>query len=121
MGVIGGEDMVFFRAARAAGLAIRFSERGFVYENESAERATFGYQLYAYFWHGNSAALTCIESGVKRSRMFIHGGASMARAVARPVGRLLRGESPQLRFCLAQVVHAAGKLLGTVDVRIEHR
>ncbi len=28
MGVIGGEDMVFFRAARAAGLAIRFSEQG---------------------------------------------------------------------------------------------
>jgi succinoglycan biosynthesis protein ExoM len=121
MGVIGGEDMVFFRAARAAGLQIRFCERGFVYENEPADRATFAYQLYVYLWHGNSAALACIESGMKPWRMFIHGGASLARAVARPVARLLRGHGPQLRFCLAQVLHAVGKLLGTLGVRLDHR
>lgn len=121
MGVIGGEDMVFFRAARAAGLDIRFSKRGFVYENETAERATFGYQLYIHLWHGNSAALACIESGMKRSRMFVHGSASMARALARPFVRLMGGKKPQLRFCLAQLLHAAGKLLGAADVRIEHR
>ena len=121
MGVIGGEDMVFFRAARAAGLTIRFSKNAFVYENEPPERATFGYQLYVYFWHGNSAALACIESGMKRSRMFIHGAASMARALVRPGGRMLRGKSPQLRFCLAQMLHATGKLLGTVGLRVDHR
>ena len=121
MGVIGGEDMVFFRAARAAGLTIRFSKEAFVYENEPPERATFGYQLYVHFWHGNSAALACIESGMKRSRMFVHGAASMARAVARPGTRMLRGEPPQMRFCLAQVLHATGKLLGTAGVRVDHR
>ena len=121
MGVIGGEDMVFFRAARAAGLAIRFSREGFTYENEAHERATFSYQLYVHFWHGNSAALASIESGMKRSRMFIHGAASMARALARPGGRILRGKSPQLRFCLAQMLHAAGKLLGTAGLRVDHR
>ena len=89
--------------------------------NEPADRATFGYQLYVYFWHGNSAALSCIESGMKRSRMFVHGAASLARAVARPVARLLGGEKPQLRFALAQVLHAVGKMLGTVGVRIDHR
>ena len=120
-GVVGGEDMVFFRTAKAAGLSIRFSERGFVYENESAERATLGYQLYVYFWHGNSAALSCIESGMSRPRMFVHGAASLVRALGRPFGRLLRGETPQLRFGLAQVLHAVGKLLGTFGVRIEHR
>jgi succinoglycan biosynthesis protein ExoM len=121
MGVIGGEDMVFFRAARAAGLTIRFSERGFVYENEPAERVTFGYQLYVHFWHGNSAALSCIESGMRRSRMFIHGGASLARALVRPAGRLARGKKPQLRYGLAQLLHATGKLLGSAGVRIDHR
>jgi hypothetical protein len=120
-GVVGGEDMVFFRAAKAAGLSIRFSEEGFVYENESADRATLGYQLYVYFWHGNSAALSCIESGMSRLRMLVHGAASIARALGRPFGRLLRGKSPQLRFGLAQVLHAIGKLLGTFGVRIEHR
>jgi hypothetical protein len=121
MGVIGGEDMVFFRAARAAGLTIRFSKSGFVYENEPPERATFGYQLYVHFWHGNSAALACIESGMKRSRMFVHGGASLARALARPAMRLMHGKSPQLRYGLAQLLHASGKLLGSAGVRIEHR
>ena len=120
-GVVGGEDMVFFRAANAAGLSIRFSEQGFVYENESAERATLRYQLYVYFWHGNSAALSCIESGMSRGRMFIHAGASLARGLGRPFGRVLRGQSPQLRFGFAQVLHAVGKLLGTFGVRIEHR
>ncbi len=120
-GVVGGEDMVFFRAARAAGLSIGFSEQGFVYENESAERATLGYQLYVYFWHGNSAALSCIESGMSRPRMFVHGAASLVRALGRPFGRMLRGQTPQLRFGLAQVLHALGKLLGTFGVRIEHR
>jgi succinoglycan biosynthesis protein ExoM len=120
-GVVGGEDMVFFRAAKAAGLSIGFSEHGFVYENESAERATLGYQLYVYFWHGNSAALSCIESGMSRPRMFVHGAASLVRALGRPFGRMLRGQTPQLRFGLAQVLHALGKLLGTFGVRIEHR
>jgi glycosyltransferase involved in cell wall biosynthesis len=120
-GVVGGEDMVFFRAAKAAGLTIRFSKQGFIYENESAERATLGYQLYVYFWHGNSAALSCIESGLSRPRMFVHGGASLVRALGRPVGRLLGGKGPQLRFGLAQVLHAVGKLLGAFGIRIEHR
>lgn len=120
-GVVGGEDMVFFRAAKAAGLSIRFSEQGFVYENESAERSTLRYQLYVYFWHGNSAALSCIESGMSRPRMFVHGAASLVRALGRPIGRSLRGKSPQLRFGLAQSLHAVGKLLGTIGIRIEHR
>jgi hypothetical protein len=34
---------------------------------------------------------------------------------------LLRGQKPQLRFALAQVLHAIGKLLGTFGIRIEHR
>ena len=120
-GVIGGEDMVFFRAAKAAGLKIRFSEKAFVYENEPADRATFGYQLYVHFWHGNSAALACIESGMKRSRMFVHGSASLVRALVRPAARVARGQKPQLRFGLAQVLHATGKLLGTSGVRVDHR
>ena len=120
-GVVGGEDMVFFRAARAAGLSIRYAERGFVYENEPADRATFAYQMYVYYWHGNSAALSSIQSGMSRSRMFIHGAASFARALARPVLRFGQGRPPQLRFALAQTLHATGKLLGTLGVRVDHR
>jgi succinoglycan biosynthesis protein ExoM len=121
MGVIGGEDMVFFRAAKAAGLSMRFSTKGFVYENELPERATFGYQLYVHLWHGNSAALACIESGMKRGRMLVHGGASLGRAAFRPIARLATGKKPQLRYSLARLLHASGKILGSAGVRIDHR
>ncbi len=120
-GVIGGEDMVFFRAARAEGLKIRFAAASFVYENEPAERATFGYQLYIHYWHGNSAYLSSVKSGVPRGRMFIHGLASLCRAIFRPVRRLASGQTPQWRFGLASVLHALGKLAGSFGVHVKHR
>lgn len=120
-GVIGGEDMVFYRAARAEGLEIRFAANGFVYENEPAARATLAYQLYVHFWHGNSACLSLRERGAPRWRMLVHAGASLARAIGRPVGRIVRGKTPQLRFALAMILHALGKLAGVFDVRIAHR
>lgn len=120
-GIVGGEDMVFFRAAYAAGLSIRFSERGFIYENEPADRATFAYQLYAYFWHGNSASLSSIRSGKSRLRLLVHGAASLARAIARPIRRAASFKSLQLRFTLAQMLHAFGKMFGALGVRVDHR
>jgi len=45
----------------------------------------------------------------------------MVRALMRPAGRVVRGQKPQLRFCLAQVLHASGKLLGSAGLRVDHR
>jgi succinoglycan biosynthesis protein ExoM len=120
-GVIGGEDMVFYRAARAEGLTIRFATTPFVYENELPERATFGYQLYIHYWHGNSSYLASVESGASRGRMFLHGGASLVRAVLRPFQRLVTGKSPQWRYGLAMMLHAVGKLVGALGMRVDHR
>ena len=120
-GKIGGEDMVFYRAAHAAGLRIRFAADAFVYENESAERATFGYQMYVHYWHGNSTYLCGVERGIPRWRMAVHGIASMVRAIRRPILRMASGRSPQLRYCLARMLHAAGQLVGPLGIRVEHR
>jgi glycosyltransferase involved in cell wall biosynthesis len=120
-GVIGGEDMVFFRAAHAAGLRICFSEKGFTYENEPPSRATLGYQLYVYFWQGNSSSQTCLNTGVRRSRMFVHGCACFARAVLRPFARGFRGQPPQLRYCAALMGEAIGKISGSLGLQIDHR
>ena len=120
-GVIGGEDMVFYRAARAAGLHIRYSQKGFVYENEPASRATFGYQLYAYLWQGNSSYHTCLENGQRSWRLFVHGCASFARALLRPFIRMVHGQPPQWRYCLALVCDGIGKMIGPLGVRIDHR
>jgi succinoglycan biosynthesis protein ExoM len=120
-GVIGGEDMVFYKAARAEGLEIRFAADAFVYENEPPARANLPYQLYVYFWHGNSSCLSLLEQGARRWRMLLHAGASLLRAIVRPIIRLARIRTPQLRYCLAMILHALGKLAGVLNIRIAHR
>ncbi len=120
-GVIGGEDMVFYRAARAAGLEIRFAANAYTYENEPPARANLRYQLYVFLWHGNSACLTSLEQGASHLRMLVHAGASFVRAAARPLMRLSQGRTPQLRFCLAELLHALGKFAGIFNIKIPHR
>jgi succinoglycan biosynthesis protein ExoM len=120
LGVIGGEDMVFYRGAHAAGLRIHYSERAAVYENEPPSRATFSYQLRWFFWHGNSSYVTSVRSGIHPFRMFIHGINSLLLALLRPIGRMCRGRNPQMRYCLASVLHALGKMIGPLGIRVRH-
>lgn len=121
LGVVGGEDMVFYRSAHAAGMRICYSERGSVYENEPPSRATFAYQLRLFFWHGNSSYITCVYNGISPGRMFLHGANSMRQALTRPFIRLIRGQRPQLHYCLASVLHALGKMSGPFGIRVDHK
>lgn len=120
LGVIGGEDMVFYRSARAAGLRIHYSRRAFVYENQPPSRATLAYQLRWFFWHGNSSYVTSIATGERPFRLFLHGGYSMLKALSRPILQVARGRSLQLRYCLALTLHAFGKMIGPLGIRIRH-
>jgi succinoglycan biosynthesis protein ExoM len=121
LGVIGGEDMVFYRAARAAGLRIHHSQRACVYENEPPSRANLAYQLRLFLWHGNSSYVACVRSGVPPRRMLLHGASSLVRALLRPIVRVSRGQRPQLRYCLASVLHAVGNIIGPLGIRVDHR
>jgi succinoglycan biosynthesis protein ExoM len=120
-GVIGGEDMVFYRAAHSSGLRIRYSQHASVFENEPPARATLGYQLRAYFWHGNSSYAASIRSGAKPFRFFLHGLRSLMQAIVRPLARICRGQRPQLRYWLASMLHALGKIAGSTGIRAKHR
>jgi succinoglycan biosynthesis protein ExoM len=120
LGVIGGEDMVFYRGAHTAGLRIRYSARAAVYENEPPSRATLRFQLKYYFWHGNSSYVTTLSSGVHPLRIFLHGANSLRQALLRPIGRICRGRRPQLRYCLASMLHAIGKMIGPLGIRVSH-
>jgi succinoglycan biosynthesis protein ExoM len=121
LGVIGGEDMVFFRAAHAAGLRIRFSEKAVVHEDEPAARANLPYQLRLFLWHGNSSYVTSSLNGIAPRKLFLHGAKSLALALVYPIGRLARGQRPQLRYSAALTLHALGKLAGPLGVRIDHK
>ena len=120
LGKIGGEDMVFFMNARKKGLRIAFSQNAIVYENEPAERLTFRYQLWRYYWHGNSSVVTQIRNGVSRPRMFIHGGMSLLRAMAYSPRRTICNTRPQFRMGAALTGEALGKLLGSLGVEVKH-
>src|ERR1039458_2717997 len=121
LGVIGGEDMVFYRTAHAVGLQIRYSQRASIFENEPQSRATLAYQLRAHYWHGNSSYVASIRSGANPLRFFLHGINSLIQAFARPFVRMCRGQRPQLRYSLAAMLHAIGKMMGPIGVRTEHR
>jgi glycosyltransferase involved in cell wall biosynthesis len=120
LGVLGGEDMVFYRTARERGLRIHYSANGFVYENQPSARLTYRYQLQRFFWEGNSSYVTCVRQGVPSWRMFGQGGLDLVRSLARPVHQLVRGKQPQWRYCLAEVARSLGKMGGIVGLRVRH-
>jgi hypothetical protein len=120
-GVIGGEDMVFYRTARAAGLRIHFAERAVVHENEPPSRATLAYQLRVFFWLGNQSYITCVHCGERPFRLFLHGANSLRQAVSRPIVAVCRGRRPQLRYSLALMLRALGVMLSPLGLRMPHR
>lgn len=120
LGKIGGEDMVFYRGARAAGLKIHFSRKAIVFEDLPADRSTYAYQVRRFFWQGNSSFVTCVRTGRSRHRMLIHGLASLARAGIRPLVQVATGRPPEFRYTGALLAEAAGKLSGYAGLKVSH-
>lgn len=120
-GVTGGEDPVFYRTARAAGLRIHNSRRGVVYENEPPCRATLGYQLRLFFWLGNNSYITNVRRGIHPLRMVMHGVRLLATSLLRPVGKIVQGQFPHLRYALALALRGMGVVTGSLGVRVKHK
>lgn len=120
LGVIGGEDMVFFRAAKAAGMKIHFTRDGFVHENEPASRMTMSYQMRRALWIGNTSFVTSVRSGANPTRMLVHGAASMVRATARPARRLLSAKPVQIHYCAFLLVRSVGVISGYFGIKLKH-
>ncbi len=121
LGVVGGEDMVFYRSAVRHGLDVRFVADAVVVGHEPASRATFHHQLRAALWTGNTRHVTEETLGdTTRPRSFARGGMDIARGLVRSLTRLLRGRPPQLRFALARCAEGLGLVLGAAGVRIKH-
>ena len=120
LGKLGGEDMVFYRTAHAAGLKIHFAERAAVWGNEPPERATFKHQVMYRFWLGNSMFVTNSYFGESRARLFLRGGKMFAKALLRPITRLSRLSSPQWRYCVASCASGIGLMTGALGFRKEH-
>ena len=120
LGKLGGEDMVFYRTAHAAGLAIRFAEAAGVWGNEPPERATFKHQIMYRFWLGNSIFVTNSYFGESRTRLFLRGGKMFALALLRPITRVSQLRSPQWRYCVASSASGIGLMIGALGFEKNH-
>jgi hypothetical protein len=120
LGVTSGEDVVFYSAARAAGLRIHYSQRAIVYENEPPSRTTLSYWLRAFFWFGNTSCVTSVRTGTRPFCLLLRGANSLRKALTRPIVRLFRGERPQMRYTLASILYAIGMMIGSLGIRVNH-
>ena len=122
LGVIGGEDMVFYHAAVQAGLRAFYSRRVAVEEPEPAERSTLRYQLSRARWMGNTEYVTNTRNGLaSRERMAFRAAKRMVKGALRPVARLARGQRPQFRYGLSVMSEGIGLFAGVAGRELHHR
>jgi succinoglycan biosynthesis protein ExoM len=121
LGVLGGEDMVFFTEAHRAGLTIQFVDGATIDGMEPASRANLKYQLRSALWLGNTMSVTALTLGTAtRPRLFLRGVRRLERGILRSAQRLVTRQSPQLRFSIAVVLQGFGQVLGSVGIRLRH-
>jgi len=120
LGRLGGEDMVFFETARAAGIRHRYSLDAVVVEQIPLARTTFRYQLRNKLWFGNTIYVTNLASGTSRNRLALRGARQLVGALTRPFARAAHREPPQWRYAAAGLLQAVGLLAGRVGVRLNH-
>lgn len=122
LGTLGGEDMVFYQQAVAAGLRVVYSAQGVVWGEEGKERSTLRYQLRQSLWLGNTQYVTNIRLGrASRGRLILRGLRQGVRGLQRPFQQLGAREAPQLRYALAQCLMGLGMVVGGFGVEVKHR
>lgn len=122
LGKVGGEDMVFYRAAVAAGLDARYSTGALCYAELPPERLTYRYHVRTSYWMGNTEYITNYESGeATRLRLAARGIRRLMEAVIRPFQRMVRGQSPQWRFGGAALARSLGTLVGVAGIKVTHK
>lgn len=123
LGRVGGEDMVFYRAAIDAGLQGHYSRHAVNWEYYEGDRATWRYQLRRSLWHGNTMAVTELRAGrASRPRLVARAAKrGLTALVLDPIGRVRAGESARMRFATTEALQAVGLLLGVAGVRLDHR
>ncbi len=121
LGVVGGEDMVFFRTAVREGLTVVFSPRAAVHGHEPIERCTFGHQVRTRFWIGNSEWVTNRFLGqASRPWWVLRAFKAFGLALVRPLRQVISGQPPQFRYAIAAGARATGILAGALGRQASH-
>ncbi len=121
-GGVGGEDMVFFAEATAAGARVRFTGRSVVHELLVGSRATFRYQLWRQNWLGNNEACIQVRTGVTgRGRLTARGVRRMVRGFGWPIHSWRNQGTAQWHWAVGLVASGVGLVTGVLGIRIAHR
>ena len=120
LGKLGGEDMVWFETARAAGIVHRYALHAPVTEQVPLDRTGFRYQLRNKLWFGNTMYVTNLNAGTSPNRLLLRGARQFVAALVRPVQRIARREPAQVRYAVAAAAIGVGLMAGRVGVRIDH-
>jgi hypothetical protein len=122
LGKVGGEDMVFYRAALDRGLQAHYSHGAVNWEFYEGERGTYGYQLRRALWLGNTEAVTNLRAGrASRARLVARAAKRAAVTLAGPARRAAAGHPAQIRFSAASALQSVGMILGAAGIRLAHR
>jgi succinoglycan biosynthesis protein ExoM len=122
LGQLGGEDMVFYAAAVAAGLNARYSIDAVCYAEQPPERTTYRVMVRTCYWMGNTEYLTTFESGnASRIRLTVRGGKRLVQSAVRPFRRLVAGEAAQWHYAGASVARSFGMLVGVIGIKVAHK
>lgn len=122
LGVLGGEDMVFYHAATSAGLKAHYSRRVAVEEPEPPERSTLRYQLSRARWMGNTEFVTSRRSGrASRALLLYRGVRRLGKGVLHPLRQMSAAARPQLRYSLSIMSEGVGILAGVAGIHLDHR
>jgi hypothetical protein len=122
LGRLGGEDMVFFDAARRSGAEIRFAARSVVTEPCDERRSTLRYQLWRQAWLGNNEAH--IDQRTReygRLRLVLRGCRRLVRGLGWPFVSMQRHRTLQLRWAMGLVASGGGLIAGALGLEMRHR
>jgi glycosyltransferase involved in cell wall biosynthesis len=120
LGGIGGEDMVWFQSARAAGITHRYALYAEVVTHLPPSRTTYRYQLRSKLWWGNTMYVTNLAAGTSPDRLFLRGLKQVVRALTTPVRRAARRKPAHVRFAVAAACMGLGQMAGRFGVRLDH-
>ncbi len=121
LGVIGGEDMVFYRGAIQQGLRAFYALKAEAYQLQPPDRSTYRHHLASAYWLGNTTFLTGFEAGeAGRARLAVRGTRKVVEAAISPIRRLVTGKPAHFRFALAELAFGGGMLVGTAGVKVPH-
>jgi succinoglycan biosynthesis protein ExoM len=121
LGVLGGEDGIFFRAAVQRGLHARNAARAVSYLEQEPHRGTRRYVLRTCYWMGNTQFIVNRRSyGTSRIRLAARGGRRIADGLLHPIRRLRAGGKPEFHFAAGRIAEGLGLWAGALGIEVSH-